>query len=103
MQKIIRHYLPNEDLTLAVLRRIAARCDEGQEQKEAQQSIQKQRSKLPASERIISALEHRVAGDKVELQPVEQEDAVLQEIVHLHHDLGCMLADARGQYRRAPR
>src|SRR6478736_8004576 len=35
----------------------------------------------------------------VEESQVEEEEILLPEIVNLHHDLGCLLADAHGEYR----
>jgi hypothetical protein len=38
----------------------------------------------------------------VEESQVEEEEILLPEIVNLHHDLGCLLADAHGEYREFP-
>lgn len=95
MQKILKHYLPNTDLTPATLRSIASQC--GEPQRDSSQSSSNLDAPVPLS--ASSA-----PGGKSERPEVTRhqrgDDLALQEIVNLHEDLGCMLADARGQYRK---
>lgn len=37
-----------------------------------------------------------------DVEESQEEEILLPEIVNLHHDLGCLLADAHGEYRKFP-
>jgi hypothetical protein len=45
----------------------------------------------------------QVLLDAVDETQVEEEEILLPEIVNLHQDLGCLLADTHGEYRKLPR
>lgn len=98
MKDILRYYLPNEELTLPALRAIASRCAKNSLPMETQQYNDQQPGQLQSG-RVVHASEMQVVSEIPEIQAKKQEDDSLQEIVHLHHDLGCMLADSRGEYR----
>lgn len=91
MQKILKHYLPDTDLTPATLRWIASQCEERQRGEDLQAS--------PVSNNSAAQVPRN--GSVSDPGPFEhEEDHGLHEIVTLHDDLGCMLADAQGQYRK---
>lgn len=92
MQTILRHYLPEAELTLPTLRTMASRCDEQQSRGSLLQ-LTPGSSDSPASPRESMPVEDLTSA-------LAEEDDALEEVVSLQKELGCLLADARGEYRK---
>jgi hypothetical protein len=104
MQDILRHFLPNIDLTPEKLRALAL------EYSKADSSL----AAVPASPASLSpfvpyrlipvldedtVLHDHIQKDSCSDSKVEFEDAIFRDIFQLHHQSGCLLADSQGEFR----
>ncbi|KAJ5414319.1 hypothetical protein N7509_000946 [Penicillium cosmopolitanum] len=93
MQKILSYYYPDTELDVPTLRTIASECASGQllahpNPVKFQDTHAKMAPGTVHKSTLIS-----------EMPPQTEDDSAVQEIVQLHEEYGCMLADARGEYR----
>jgi hypothetical protein len=95
MQRILKHCFPGRDLTLPTLRSIASDCD----QRRASDTTQPILASITAPSRETESISGGRATELNALPTHIEDDVDLQEIVDLHNDLGCMIADGRGEYR----
>lgn len=133
MQTILRHYLPETELTLPTLRSIASQCDDVRNQEAllttetpntpdnlVQTTLSRQEARpvsshdqeseyafnVEQSERPVASHQQEVISNSAYQQgrhfvaPWAEEDMALEEVVKLQTDLGCLMADARGEYRK---
>lgn len=91
--EVCKHFLPDQDLSLPHLRSTVsrftttpARCDSQTPLQSLSANTETPRDNLPTDE----------DAGKV---PEDRGGVALQELVDLHEDLGCMLADAHGELR----
>lgn len=90
MVKILRHYLPDLQLSLPTLRSLSTQL-ENLSDKDAPLAPECQGSpETPASD-----------GDHAEVHV--KESPSIEEIQTLHEQLGCLMIDSRGNYRTAER
>lgn len=95
MQKILSYYYPDTELDVPTLRTIASECASGQLLAHPN-PVKFQDTHAKVAPRTV----HK--GTLIsEMPPQTEDDSAVQEIVQLHEEYGCMLADARGEYRKS--
>ena len=93
MNKILTHCFPGRKLDLPELRNVISQLDNNPGA--ASDSGSTTVTSPPRSESMRSSV-----GQQADTAPsLSQEGVVLEEIAHLHEDLGCMMRDSSGEYR----
>lgn len=91
MQKILCHYHPGTEFDLPTLRALASQCDNDQ-------PLSPPFEAPDNHAKMVTEPIHN--GASMNLMTIEkEEDSAVQEIVQLHQNYGCMMADAHGEYR----
>jgi hypothetical protein len=107
LRDLCSNCFPDEELTIPNLRRL---IDENKKPALQQTDISTPTMSLvevsavnPITDRGDEPLDQgEILLQDVGNDQVEEEEILLPEIVNLHHDLGCLLADAHGEYRKVP-
>ncbi|KAF9773349.1 hypothetical protein IL306_008882 [Fusarium sp. DS 682] len=105
LRELCGNCFPDEELTIPNLRRLIEENKKPVSQGQADVSTPTMYLVEAAVPELISDHSDNAVdqGDiilqEVEDDQVEEEEILLPEIVNLHHDLGCLLADAHGEYR----
>lgn len=105
LRELCSNCFPEEELTIPNLRRL---IDENKKPPfKTQTDIATPTMSLievSAEAPLIDCGDESIDQSQVLLHDVEEsreEEILLPEIVNLHHDLGCLLADAHGEYRKS--
>lgn len=107
MQVILKHYVPDTDLTPDNLRSLALRC---QTAKRTYGDLADETNTLSPPMTAIPNNEARTEQSNLGFESIpvtdssdeEAEDNLLQQVLSLYHKLGCLLEDSQGQYRESP-
>lgn len=94
LRDLCSQFYPDEDLTLPTLRRLASERKNGPRQ-ELRATVTNAEPSIEGSEGVETPDKSPPGVSTV------QEDLLLPEITSLHHDLGCLLPDAHGEYRES--
>jgi hypothetical protein len=104
MQELLKHFLPNTDLTPEKLRALALEHNKANASPAA----------VPASPASLSPfVPHRLMSipdedtvihdhiheDSCSDPKVDSEDATFRDVFQLHQQFGCLLADSQGEFR----
>lgn len=111
LRELCRCCFPEEELTIPNLRRLVSEQKKAvslrdDSLRDASQTDVSQRdaSQSDDSMSISTGTDAATAGSDNPKTPTdipaEQDNTPLPEIVNLHQDLGCLMADANGEYRR---
>jgi threonyl-tRNA synthetase len=103
MQDILKHFLPNTDLTPEKLRALALECNKADASPAAVPASTASLSPFVPYKLLSIPDEDTILHDHIQedLCPdpkVESEDAIFRDVFQLQQQFGCLLADSQGEY-----
>ena len=95
MNKVLKHCFPDRKLDLPELRNVLSQLES--KSSDGSEAISLPVLSPPGSESIRSSISHQPETADAQTQ----EGVVFEEIASLHKDLGCMMRDSSGEYRKS--
>lgn len=105
MQIILKHYIPETDLTPDNLRSLALRFQIARGR--ACEPVEPNALPPPMTADHNESEERKQSSELTDCATIsyrskEADDSMLQQVLSLYHKLGCLLEDSQGQYRTSP-
>lgn len=104
MQDVLKHFLPDTELTPEALRSLALECKQTDALTHATPASPISLSSSMTCSTSTKGSEEGT-GQVRQLRQIAEahsspEDVILQDALQLHQRLGCLLADSQGRYRK---